>query len=441
MLYMKEDDMDEMLRKAAENYDVDVNSAADWNAVYVAVHETELKPAAKEKKKRRFAFWWLLLIPLGWLANTAYNNYYKAHHQTNINSETDAKINGGTANVNSSKNSQNNLSVDKAKEENTNRNLNIGSLQQKTPYKANNIIVKNNKTLSTDNYSLKQSAEIQQKQISPAAQSLNDPNGQTLSRLNTVENNHSNDVIQNNSPANNDQNNPGNTSINSNNQNSNPNTVTADKGVAAKAKSSINKKEKNNSHYFYTGLIAGGDLSFIKYQKIQPVGYSIGLLAGYQFNKLSIESGLFFDKKNYYTTGEYFDKSKIPGFSNGDLHYANGYCKMFEIPLNVKYDFSTKKKHTWFATAGLSSYLMSKEYYHYAYSISGQEHNDSYPYYHTTKDWFSVFNVSVGYQLQTGAKTNLRIEPYYKTTLKGVGTGNLHIISAGVNIGIARKIP
>ena len=33
MLYMKEYDMDEMLRKAAENYEVDARKAADWNAV------------------------------------------------------------------------------------------------------------------------------------------------------------------------------------------------------------------------------------------------------------------------------------------------------------------------------------------------------------------------------------------------------------------------
>ncbi len=37
MLYMKEDDMDEMLRRAAENYEVDAAKAADWDAVHAAV--------------------------------------------------------------------------------------------------------------------------------------------------------------------------------------------------------------------------------------------------------------------------------------------------------------------------------------------------------------------------------------------------------------------
>ena len=52
MLYMKEDDMDEMLRKAAENYEVDADKAADWNAVYkCCLHETEETNLLKRKKE------------------------------------------------------------------------------------------------------------------------------------------------------------------------------------------------------------------------------------------------------------------------------------------------------------------------------------------------------------------------------------------------------
>jgi len=200
-------------------------------------------------------------------------------------------------------------------------------------------------------------------------------------------------------------------------------------------------KIKTNGHYFYGGLVAGTDLSFIKYQKMQQAGYNVGLLVGYKFNKLSIESGVTLDKKNYYTAGEYFDKEKIPFFRNAELLSAHGYCRMYEIPLNIKYDISSHKKHTWFATAGLSSYLMDKELYHYSYKQNGVNGYGSYPYLHTTKNWFSIVNVSAGYQLQMSPKSNLRIEPYYKTTLSGVGTGNLSITSVGLNVGITRRIP
>ncbi len=84
---------------------------------------------------------------------------------------------------------------------------------------------------------------------------------------------------------------------------------------------------------------------------------------------------------------------------------------------------------------------MNKEFYDFAYIKDGQQRNGSYPYYHTTQNWFSVLNISAGYQLQMSAKNNLRIEPYYKTALNGVGTGNLSMSSAGINIGITRRIP
>jgi len=66
MFYVKEDDMDDLLRRAAENYSVDADRAHDWESVRSAVEETAPAPAVVQpKRKRRFIFWWLLLIPAG----------------------------------------------------------------------------------------------------------------------------------------------------------------------------------------------------------------------------------------------------------------------------------------------------------------------------------------------------------------------------------------
>jgi hypothetical protein len=409
------------------------------------VHESEDGPPAEEKKKkRRFAFWWLLLIPVGWMANTEYNKFNEAHIK---------KINSSPAAA-STKNSN---------DQNISSSATPGS-------KTNNVKTnKNNNSVAEEknnNAAANQTAQFSLKHFNAKAITTYNDLKQTNSSGNLNNNDDaSNIVIQTTPPVNNQSqvlaqstapvnvpyinNNSLNNSTNQTEANKNNNTSTSLITDTAKqnnnnvvAKKSSTQKPKTNTHYFYAGIIVGGDLSFVKYQDVQPLGYNVGLLVGYKFNnRFSVESGFYFANKNYYTKGEYFDKSNIHYFDDKTLINATGYCNMFEIPVNIKYDISTRKKHTWFATTGLSSYLMNKEYYHFEYIMNGWEGSGSVPYYHTTQDWFSVFNLSAGYELKTGNKTNIRIEPYFKATLNGVGTGNLSISSVGVNAGIVRQIP
>ncbi|HEX3080128.1 MAG TPA: hypothetical protein VHQ04_06680, partial [Puia sp.] len=68
-------------------------------------------------------------------------------------------------------------------------------------------------------------------------------------------------------------------------------------------------KKKNNtsskqSKGFYVGLYAGPDVSTVKFQAVNNLGFSIGALVGYHFNnRLSVETGLIWDKKYYYSNG------------------------------------------------------------------------------------------------------------------------------------------
>ncbi|HEX5151892.1 MAG TPA: hypothetical protein VFW07_10610 [Parafilimonas sp.] len=424
---MREDDMDEMLRRAAENYEIDAGKAADWNFVYKAVHESEeTAPGEKKDKRRRFIFWWLLLIPLGWLGHTAYNKFQvdgtsrQSMHQASVQTKTN-KAAGGT---------------------------------QSSPEKgsaAKEEVIAKSSTGMDKNTSIKQSV-----------------NGQDMLQYKSHRKNAAKDYAYHYSSGIEPNVAPPSTEMYKPHEEMNLDTpvdrdvtgapsllnaaIKKDSATAAAVndKDTINisdkaKKQaitiKPTDHYFYAGLVVGGDMSFVKYQKAQPIGYNIGLLAGYKFKKLSIESGLLFVKKNYYTDGEYFDKSKIPYFNDAEILTVDGYCRMFEIPLNIKYDFIEKKRHSFFATAGLSSYLMNKEYYNYDYIKDGLWHNGSRAYMHSDQNWFSILNLSAGYELRTGSKTRIRIEPYYKAPLNGVGTGSLPVSSIGVNAGITRQIP
>lgn len=429
---MREDDMDEMLRKAAANYEVDAGKAADWNAVYNAVHltEEEFVPVEEKKKRRRFAFWWLLLIPLGWIGNTMYNKISsesKNEHKAPVQAES--KLNqADEAAGNELLNNQtekNNITVIKPGSTDK-KNLPDNTVHQNSI----NALSKqpNHNNATSENFKLQQlpangsTYQALQNQQPTTSQQILPPTAKNTETSSTGSNIDSPSVQQKDISS-----------------TLNADTAKKQNNVTGASKTSI--KLPGSNHHFYAGLMAGMDLSFVKYQQVEPLGYNIGLLVGYKFRKLSVESGLYFVKKNYYTEGGYFDKSDIPYFNDADILTVDGYCQMFEIPVNIKYDFAQKKNHTWFVTAGLSSYLMNKEYYNYDYMKDGEERWGSRAYYHTTQNWFSVFNLSAGYQLKTSTKTNLRIEPYFKAPLSGVGTGKLSISSVGVNAGIVRQIP
>ena len=112
---------------------------------------------------------------------------------------------------------------------------------------------------------------------------------------------------------------------------------------------------------FYAGIMGGVDATTIKFQKIEGVGYDYGLLLGYAFNKSwSVEAGLFMDHKNYYSDGKYYKATGIYMPPNSKITQVDGSCRMLEIPLAIRYNFRSPKKSNWFATAGISSYLMEK---------------------------------------------------------------------------------
>ena len=195
-----------------------------------------------------------------------------------------------------------------------------------------------------------------------------------------------------------------------------------------------------NENGLYAGIIFGADLSSVHFQSAKP-GATMGFILGYSFNqKWSIESGLLWDTKRVYDNGTYFNP---PGYTptNGITIIAvNGKSRLYELPVNVKYTIISGK-HNLFATTGLSSYLMRSENYDYEYTQSGQPGGHNYlSYTNETKDWFSVANFSVGYTHKLGGNGSIRVEPYLKLPVTNIGTGNMPIMSTGLNIGFTKPL-
>ncbi|MFT3827987.1 MAG: porin family protein [Chitinophagaceae bacterium] len=197
------------------------------------------------------------------------------------------------------------------------------------------------------------------------------------------------------------------------------------------------KKEKG----FYAGIVISPDLSTVKMQQVRKLGYSAGVLIGYRLSKRwAIETGALWEKKYYYSDGEYFKTDKIPLPSGTTVNNVNGWCNMIDIPVTARYFFSIKQHHTWSANAGLLSYIMNKESYTYNYTRYGNVYERGWDYKSSTRNWFSVAQLGIGYEYNIGRWGNLRVEPYVRIPLGGIGIGSLPVSSAGLNIGIMKSI-
>jgi hypothetical protein len=186
--------------------------------------------------------------------------------------------------------------------------------------------------------------------------------------------------------------------------------------------------------------MSGIDLSSTNFKSVKT-GSTKGFILGYAFNKRwSIESGLLWDTKRVYDNGTNFNPPGYTPSSSFTIMNVNGKSRLYEIPLNLKYNI-IRGGHNFFATTGLSSYIMRTENYDYEYMQNGQPIGHNYlRYKNETRNWFSVANFSLGYTHRFGALGGLRVEPYLKLPLRNIGVGKMPIMSTGLNIGFTKQI-
>ena len=440
MFYVKNDDMEDMMRKAADNYELNEDMAADWSKVRAALQDEDASftSTKKEKKRRKlYLFWWLLLIPA--IAIFTYEvGLYDSDKKQNIKTTITKKPNSPA---------QSNLSGNNS----TISGNNSTSSQSNT--NAKNIAITNSKKTATNNKiisvemqsSLSTNEGVSAKKTSTASR-YTDANKNILSKQTLVQSapladnsNQADSSFKNN--LTNDQLSNKATEVLNNKTDVNQKDNKTD---IAHTNTSVQKKKTDNytrQAFAYTGLTGNADISFIKFQKASSPGIGIGIVGGYHFKSgISVETGILYDKKSYYTKGEYFDKGKLAYLQNVNLISADGNCHMWEIPLNFKYDFNAQKKHNWFVTGGISSYIMNKEYYNFKYENYGVINEKAYDFYHSSQNWFSILNIGGGINIKTGNKYFLQAQPYYKIPLSGIGKGSLSLNSTGINLSVIRRL-
>lgn len=206
----------------------------------------------------------------------------------------------------------------------------------------------------------------------------------------------------------------------------------------------ITKAKKNNrENKFLNGLgfsiSAGPDVSKAGSSKFGKTTVAFGAAISYSFKKFTLKTGLFSASKIYSATeNNYKLNYTLP--SNIKFEGADANCRVLEIPFSLSYNFASKNNHSWFAAAGLSSYLMSREDYKYWYSnsTSGSYYSRDFEYKNRNKHYFSVLGLSAGYTRKLTDKISITAEPYVRIPMKGIGMGSVHLNSGGVlfSIGI-----
>ncbi|GAB4026768.1 porin family protein [Spirosoma gilvum] len=189
------------------------------------------------------------------------------------------------------------------------------------------------------------------------------------------------------------------------------------------------------------------DLSSVGLDNFSRPGTNIGAFLEYRFaSRWSVQTGLIQSTKIYQAYPDEYDPPAGAWGGYTKPNNIDGRCNMFDIPLNVRYDFSVKPKkadnrlvNRWFVSTGVTSYIIKQEDYHYNYPAhTYNQRTDSTA--STGGYGFSNLNFSVGYERALSRRLSWQIEPFIKMPLRGVGLFKIDLLSTGAFFSLRLKL-
>ena len=190
---------------------------------------------------------------------------------------------------------------------------------------------------------------------------------------------------------------------------------------------------------FYVGVVAAPDVSTVKFADVRPPHLSVGLTLEYRLGqRWRVATGVQRAAKEYIARRQDYDWGYPSRAYTRDFTWVNGSCTILDVPLNLRYDAVVASRYRVFGTAGLSSFFMQRERYTYDYydNVSNTPAVWERSFVNANQHFFSVLNLSAGYEYGLGTHWRLQAEPYVKVPLAGVGAGKVKLLSAGFNFGV-----
>ncbi|RAW00978.1 outer membrane beta-barrel protein [Pseudochryseolinea flava] len=192
------------------------------------------------------------------------------------------------------------------------------------------------------------------------------------------------------------------------------------------------RTENDEDQEFYRlslRALVSPDYSSERFKEKDKTGLNYGVEIGYSFTKnISAHVGVISSRK-YYTA----DRIQYDVY---ETDRVKGDCRMWDIPVNIRYQFFPQKRNAFFIGVGLSSYFMDREYYTFEVQTAYDRQQYKMEVKNGNQEWFRMMNVSVGLQRRITNHFAIQVEPFVKVPLAGVGAGKVELASFGSFFGV-----
>lgn len=209
--------------------------------------------------------------------------------------------------------------------------------------------------------------------------------------------------------------------------------------IAVVTKKDSPKKKPSFLSKFEVSAFAAADISAVDLSLKDPKSITFGIGLSYQITKkLSIATGFGVSRKLY--TADSADYNNQPWvMASYKLKTVDANCLVYELPINLQYQFAKSKKASWLAVGGVSTYFMKSESYDYNYLYYNMPRKTNYLIEDKNNHLFSILNLAVGYRRQLGKQLSYQLTPFVKVPLTGIGEGQVKLYSAGLQLSLNLK--
>ena len=165
-------------------------------------------------------------------------------------------------------------------------------------------------------------------------------------------------------------------------------------------------------------------------------GYTVGAELEYLFAKrFAIQAGVQYTRRQYTARGEQYtapmDNFWVDGIAP---QMVDGDLTIWEVPVQFRFHPKGNKLSGFFAGAGMSTYLVGKEWYDFTYENPNDDSRMGWGQSGVCRHFFGIANFTAGYQFRQSERTLLRVAPYYNLPITGIGAGAMSMHTAGVRV-------